>query len=143
LGRGPPHWSFLYECHQTFFVNAVAEYYRAGGTREYDRAVGKAMAWIYGDNSLDTDLVELSTIGVPMRQATTDGRMDARGQTYKGSYEVGSYLMALTNLLAGPWGIESRGEGPDAGIVDVDDGWWAETPASTSASTSTSTRSRS
>jgi hypothetical protein len=104
LGANPSHWDFLYACHQTFFVNAVAEYYRAGASREYDRAVGKAMAWIYGDNPLDADLVSLSGIGVPMRQTTTDGHMDVRSQTYKGSYEVGSYLMALTNLLADPWG---------------------------------------
>ena len=103
LGANPPYWDFLYECHQTFFVNAVAEYYRAGASREYDRAVGEAMAWIYGDNPLDSDLVELSGIGVPMRQMTVDGRLDVRSQRYKGSYEIGSYLMALTNLLAGPW----------------------------------------
>jgi SAM-dependent methyltransferase len=102
LGFRPPHWDFLYECHQTFFVNAVAQYYRAGGERDYDRAVGRAMAWIYGDSSRE-NLVELSGLGVPMRFLTVDDRLDISDQMYKGSYEIGSYLMALTNLLAGPF----------------------------------------
>jgi hypothetical protein len=37
-----------------------------------------------------------------MRQLTVDGRIDVPDQQYKGSYEVGSFLLALTNLLAGP-----------------------------------------
>lgn len=102
LGFRPPHWDFLYECHQTFFVNAVAEYYAAGGTRDFDREVGRAMAWIYGESSRG-DLVEASGLGVPLRFLTVDDRLDIADQMYKGSYEVGSYLMALTNLLAGPF----------------------------------------
>jgi SAM-dependent methyltransferase len=102
LGFRPPHWDFLYECHQTFFVNAVAHYYRAGGEQKYDRAVGRAMSWIYGDSSRG-NLVESSGLGVPMRFLTVDDRLDIPDQMYKGSYEIGSYLMALTNLLAGPF----------------------------------------
>lgn len=101
LGFRPPHWDFLYECHQTFFVNAVAHYYAAGGERDYDREVGRAMSWIYGDSSRG-DLVELSGLGVPMRFLTADGRLNVDDQMYKGSYEIGSYLMALTNVLLGP-----------------------------------------
>jgi hypothetical protein len=99
LGRRPPHWDFLYECHQTFFVNAVMSYYRAGGTRNYDREVREAMSWIYGNNSLGMNLVDLSRIGVPMRQMTVCERMDVPDQMYKGTYEIGSYIMALADLL--------------------------------------------
>lgn len=99
VGGRPPHWDFLYECHQTFFVNAVMSYYRAGGTKNYDRELREAMSWIYGDNGLGTDLVELSGLGVPMRQMTVDTRMDVSDQMYKGTYEIGSYIMALTDLL--------------------------------------------
>ncbi|MFC6731175.1 MULTISPECIES: class I SAM-dependent methyltransferase [unclassified Haladaptatus] len=99
--RRPPHWDFLYECHQTFFVNAVSHYYAAGGETDYDREVGQAMAWIFGDNVHGEDLVELSGLGVPLRFMTRDGRMDVPDQMYKGAYEVGSYVMALTNLLDG------------------------------------------
>jgi SAM-dependent methyltransferase len=102
LGFRPPHWDFLYECHQTFFVNAVAHYYRAGGECGYDRAVRRAMSWIYGDSGRG-DLVELSGIGVPMRFLTVDDRLGVDDQMYKGSYEIGSYLMALSNLLDGPF----------------------------------------
>jgi SAM-dependent methyltransferase len=99
LGFRPPYWDFLYECHQTFFVNAVAHYYRAGGGRDFDRELSRAMAWIYGDSARG-NLVERSDIGVPMRFLTVDNRLDIDDQMYKGSYEIGSYLMALTNLLA-------------------------------------------
>lgn len=97
----PPHWEFLYECHQTFFVNAIEEYYAAGGENNYDIAVREAMGWIYGNNKLGVDLVERSGLGVPMRFMTTDGRIDIDDQMYKGSYEIGSYIMALTGLLTG------------------------------------------
>nr|WP_264475070.1 class I SAM-dependent methyltransferase [Salinirubrum litoreum] len=102
FGWRPPYWDFLYECHQTFFVDAVAEYYAAGGERSYDREVRRAMGWIFGDNQFGVDLTALSGIGVPMRQLTVDGRIDVPDQQFKGSYEVGAYLLALTNLLAGP-----------------------------------------
>lgn len=104
LGLRVPHWEFLYACHQTFFVNAVAHYYQAGGDREYDREVRDAMAWLYGENVRGADLTELSGIGVPMRQMTTDGGMGVDDQMYKGTYEIGSHVMALTNLLEGTVG---------------------------------------
>ena len=105
LGYWPEYWEYLFECHQTFFVNAVASYYAAGGTGRYDQAVGRAMAWVYGDNPRGEDLVTTSGIGVPLRQTTLDGRIGAPDQSFKGSYEVGSWVMALTNLLdpAGPF----------------------------------------
>lgn len=104
----PPHWDFLYECHQTFFVNAVEQYYRAGGSKNYDAAVHRAMEWIYGTNSMDIDLVEYCGLGVPMRFMTVDERMDVPDQMYKGSYEIGSYILALTNLVTG---AVARGQG--------------------------------
>ncbi|MFC7165292.1 class I SAM-dependent methyltransferase [Halospeciosus flavus] len=115
VGFRPPHWDFLYACHQTFFVNAVSTYYAAGGTKDYDREVRRAMEWVYGHNELDADLVEFGGLGVPMRQCTVDGRIDVPDQMYKGSYEVGSYLMALTNLLDGPF--ERLGERRDRGSL--------------------------
>lgn len=105
---------FLYECHQTFFVNAVAHYYRAGGRKNYNKEVRKSMEWIYGGNTRNLNLADCTGIGVPLRQMTVRGEVDAeyfaggtRNQLYKGVYEVGSYLMALTNLLDGP--IADRG----------------------------------
>ncbi|SFR36527.1 class I SAM-dependent methyltransferase [Halogeometricum limi] len=103
-----PYWHYLYECHQTFFVNAVSHYYAGGGEKNYSNEVRRAMAWIFETNGTGRDLVDVSGIGVPMRQVTVDGRMDNRqfqrgwrDQQYKGTYEVGSYVMALTHLLDG------------------------------------------
>ena len=98
LGYWPEYWEYLFECHQTFFVNAVASYYAAGGEGRYDQAVGRAMAWVYGDNPRGEDLVAASGIGVPLRQTTIDGRIGAPDQSFKGSYEVGSWVLALTRL---------------------------------------------
>lgn len=114
LDRRPPHWEFLYECHQTFFVNAVAHYYQAGGSQNYDRAVRRAMTWIHGDNPLDVDLVEQSGIGVPLRQMTVDGQIDVQDQMYKGVYEIGSWIMALTNLQTGMHPISKQDVQSDA-----------------------------
>jgi len=100
LGLRTPHWKFLYACHQTFFVNAVAHYEAAGGERDYGPAVRAAMGWLYGENVRGENLVDASGIGVPMRQMTTDGGMDEPDQMYKGTYEIGSHVMALTNLLS-------------------------------------------
>lgn len=107
-----PHWQLLFSCHQTFFVNAVAHYRRAGGTRSYDRTVREAMAWIDETNPRGEDLVDASGIGVPLRMTTTDGRIDVPDQQFKGSYEVGSYVMALVNLLQ--WDTDGRGAHSDS-----------------------------
>ena len=93
-----PYWHLLFECHQTFFVNAVFEYYNAGGEKDYNKEIERAMKWIYGNNVLKKDLVELSGIGVPLRVMTINGNININGQMFKGSYEIGSYIMALTNL---------------------------------------------
>ena len=90
-----PEWELLFACHQTFLVTAVAEYRRAGGEHSYDQAVGRAMAWLPA-----AGLFERSGLGVPMRGVTTDGRFDTPGQQFKGSYEVGAGLLALTELLS-------------------------------------------
>jgi hypothetical protein len=66
------------------------------------------MGWLFGNNQFGVDLTELSGIGVPMRQLTVDGRIGVPDQQFKGSYEVGSYLLALTNLLAGPVRADGR-----------------------------------
>ncbi|RLI93482.1 MAG: hypothetical protein DRO92_04200 [Candidatus Altiarchaeales archaeon] len=93
-----PDWKLLFECHQTFFVNAVFQYYKAGGKKNYDKFIKLAMNWIFGNNILNKNLVEISGIGVPMRMMTIEGDINVEGQKFKGAYEIGSYIMALTNL---------------------------------------------
>lgn len=94
-----PDWELLFECHQTFFVNAVSHYYKAEGEKNYDTHIRRAMEWIFGNNALNKDLVEISDIGVPMRMMSIKGKMGVNGQMFKGAYEIGSYMMALTNLI--------------------------------------------
>ena len=94
-------WELLFECHQTFFVNAVLQYYIANGGKDYDRYVDLALNWIFGNNVLNRNLIEVSDIGVPMRMMNTKGNMNLSGQNFKGAYEIGSYIMALTGFLLG------------------------------------------
>jgi hypothetical protein len=94
-----PAWRFLFSCHQTFFVNAVCQYWKAGGERDYGRYVFRAIDWLFGGNVLGRDLVEISGLGIPMRMMTPEGRMLLSGQQFIGAYEVGTYIMALTELL--------------------------------------------
>jgi hypothetical protein len=100
IGRSPDYWKYLYTCHQAFFVNAVYHYYGAGGDRVYDTEVDRALEWIFGGNILGRDLVEMSGIGVPMRMMTIGGRIDVKGQMFKGTYETGSLISALTSKIS-------------------------------------------
>jgi hypothetical protein len=99
IDMSPPHWEYLYTCHQAFFVNAVYYYYGSGGDRAYGAEIRRAVDWIFGGNTLGRDLVEMSGIGVPMRMMTTGGRIDVKGQMFKGTYEIGSYISALTSII--------------------------------------------
>lgn len=94
-----PSWHLLFECHQTFFVNAVFQYYRAGGSKDYNTYIFKAIDWIFGNNILGEDLVEKCGIGVPIRMMDINGNTSDRRERFKGAYEIGSYIMALQNLL--------------------------------------------
>jgi hypothetical protein len=94
-----PGWNYLFECHQTFFINAVFQYYKAGGQKKYNIDITRAMNWIFGNNILQKNLVEISGIGVPLRMMLIDGKLHISRQRFKGAYEIGSYIMALTNLL--------------------------------------------
>lgn len=92
------YWEYLYECHQTFFINAVFQYYNARGRKNYDKFIKKAVQWIFDENSLNKNLVEMSGIGVPMRMMTKNAKLDVKGQMFKGTYEIGSYIMALMSF---------------------------------------------
>jgi len=101
LGIRPPHWHFLYECHQTFFINAVSTYYSSGGTNVYNEEVKRAADWIYNNSLYDCKY----NIDVPMRQITINGDMCVSDQMYKGTYEIGSYIMALTDIVNSKFGF--------------------------------------
>jgi len=93
-----PHWKMLFECHQTFFANAVLHYYQAGGKKDYNQYISRAMDWIYKNNILGKNLVDESGIGLPARMMAIGGQTDINQQRFKGAYEVGSYIMALVGI---------------------------------------------
>jgi len=94
-----PYWELLFECHQTFFGNAVFQYYKAGGKKDYNKHIRLAIDWIFGNNILHKNLVEISSIGIPMRMISIKGNLDIEEQKFKGAYEVGSWITALTNWM--------------------------------------------
>ena len=100
ISKSPDYWEYLYTCHQAFFVNAVYHYYEAGGERTYDSEGERAIEWIFGGNTLGRDLVEMCGIGVPMRLMTIGGRIDVKDQMFKGTYETGSFISALTSIIS-------------------------------------------
>ena len=45
------------------------------------------------------DFVEQTGLGLPFRLMTKNGSVFQRGEMFKGSYEVGIYIMALTAFI--------------------------------------------
>ncbi len=94
-----PRKERYYECHQCFFVYAAEQYRRAGGRHDYSEEVISALNWIFKTNRRGTDLVEETGIGVPLRVVVgRTGRIGDRDSLFKGAYEVGAYIMALTDI---------------------------------------------
>jgi len=101
-----PSYKLLFECHQTFFFNAVDYYYQAGGTNpKYKNIALSAMAWIFGHNKLGRNLVDITGIGVPARFITNKEQLMVPGQNFKGIYEIGSYLSALSMMSKDRWNL--------------------------------------
>lgn len=86
---------YLFECHQTFFANAINFYQKRFNSFEFKLKKELAMDWIFGKNRIRKDLTTINGIGLPIRIMDLDGNIFIRGQKFKGSYEVGSYLLAL------------------------------------------------
>ncbi|MHA1659811.1 MAG: hypothetical protein ACTSUT_11920 [Promethearchaeota archaeon] len=92
--------NLFFECHQTFFVNSVEQYYVGNGTNnKYLADEISAMNWIFKTNRRKVNLARECNLGVPWRVMDSNGKIDIKGQKFKGSYEVGSYIMALTDII--------------------------------------------
>ena len=91
----PQSANYLFECHQTFFVNAVKIYSYFFNDNSYDKMKDNALEWIFGNNRKGIDLRTVTGIDLPARIMTTDGKFLVRKNKFKGSYEVGSYILAL------------------------------------------------
>jgi hypothetical protein len=95
----PSGANWLFECHQTFFVNAVEQYKQAGGTKDYLAQEIRAINWIFGQNRIKKDLAAISGIQIPIRVMDLEGKTFIPAENFKGTYEIGSYIMALTDLI--------------------------------------------
>ena len=92
--------NLFFECHQTFFVNAVEQYYASDGTNnKYLANEISAINWIFKTNRRGVNLAMECNLGVPWRVMDESGKIDIKSQKFKGSYEIGSYIMALTDII--------------------------------------------
>lgn len=102
LGRGVkfnPRKFLFYEVHQCLFAVAVAEYFRATEDSSFNIYLKRAVDWIFTTNPMGLDFVEKSKLDMPFRLLTKDGGVFFQDNLFKGTYETGIYIMALTDLL--------------------------------------------
>lgn len=88
-----------YECHQCFFANAVDLYESCSGDRRFHELKRRAMEFIFGANRWGIALDERGVPGLPVRCVATDGDLSLWRNRFKGCYEVGAYLWALSSSL--------------------------------------------
>ena len=91
----PKSSKYLYECHQTFFANAIKMYKYFFKSNKYDNEKNASLNWIFGENRMGVDLRKVTGIDLPARIMTIDGNFIVPKNKFKGSYEVGSYVFAL------------------------------------------------
>ena len=94
-----PEKGLFFECHQTFFVNAAEQYLQAGGNKDYFLQLLSAIDWIFESNRRRVNLAEECPLKVPWRVMDATGEIHVQGQTFKGCYEIGSYIIALSDLI--------------------------------------------
>ena len=97
--RNIRYWKYYFECHQCFFAHAVFGYARISSDTEYNDYAIKALEWIFGNNQFNIDLLSVSDLKVPHRIVDVNGNLHIKGQQFKGTYEIGGYLMALTDCI--------------------------------------------
>ena len=97
--RNIRYWEYYFECHQCFFAHAVFGYARISSNTKYNGYAIKALEWIFGNNRFNIDLLSVSDLKVPHRIVDFNGNLHIKGQQFKGTYEIGGYLMALTDYI--------------------------------------------
>jgi hypothetical protein len=86
---------YLFECHQTFFCNSINFYRKRFNDNRFNEEMKRAMEWIFGKNRINKDLTVLTGIDLPIRIMDISNNLFIKNQQFKGSYEVGSYILAL------------------------------------------------
>lgn len=97
--RNIRYWEYYFECHQCFFAHAVFGYAKISSDTEYNGYAIKALEWIFGNNRFNIDLVSVSDLKVPHRILDVNGNLHIKCQHFKGTYEIGGYLMALADYI--------------------------------------------
>lgn len=87
---------FLFECHQTFFANTINIFNKKFNEKFMINERDEAMSWIFGANRMNLDLTKVTTLNVPCRIMTAESKLFVGGQNFKGSYEIGSYILELS-----------------------------------------------
>jgi len=88
-----------YECHQCFYANAVELYEAIAGDRQFHELRARALDFIFGSNRWGTALDEHGVPGLPARCIAKDGNISLWRNKFKGCYEIGAYLWALSSSV--------------------------------------------
>jgi hypothetical protein len=95
----PKTSKYYYECHQCFYVNTISFYQIIfKEIRLFDSYKKKSIEWIFGMNRIKKNLVEISKIDIPIRIIDNNGNLYVKNEMFKGSYEIGSYILALSSI---------------------------------------------
>jgi hypothetical protein len=89
--------NYLFECHQTFFANAIAFYQNFYKTTKFTEYKQKALDWIFGVNRIKEDIISITKLNIPTRIMSRKGKLNIKNNNFIGSYEIGSYIFALSN----------------------------------------------
>ena len=81
--------TLLYHTNHLFFYQTFFTDY------QWDEKRQLSFQWIFGQNRLGTDMTEVTNLGIPARIMDTSGKLFIHNQNFKGTYELGSFLLQL------------------------------------------------
>lgn len=97
--KGIRYWEYYFECHQCFFAHAVFKFSELSQDFTYNTHAIKSLEWIFGGNRFNINLLHVSGLNMPHRIIDVNGNLHVKGQQFKGTYEIGGYLMAISDCF--------------------------------------------
>ena len=94
-----PNKNLFYEVHQCLFAVALSEYKKLTNDSRFEVYRERALNWIFANNKLGEGFIDYTNLGIPFRVMTSKGSVFFKGNKFKGSYEVGIYIMALVDFV--------------------------------------------
>lgn len=94
----PYGFANYYECHQCFYLIALDLLGDFADIEPYAAIANKVFHWLYGSNRWGIDLTAHGIPGVPVRCVNRAGTISPALNHFKGSYELGSYLWAMSSI---------------------------------------------